>query len=138
MTQLSEKQGHISGNESAPGRVVKARFSAADMALLERAVEKTGWSVSDVLRAGVEVLAEMDMKTQYPITEEEIDLLSAEVASLNTNIRRIGVNLNQVARSLNMKQMRAVDATQQMLRITEELEGVLEACQLPTSSRTKC
>lgn len=108
------------------GRRIAARFSAADAAVVDGLAARLGLSPSAVLRAGVAALAaEVDGRRAAvpgPPTAVEQALIQARM-----EVRRIGVNVNQVTRKIHRREFGEADDADLLLSLVEDLTAAIEA-----------
>jgi len=107
-------------------RRVAARFDPADAAVLDGLAARLGLSPSAVLRAGVAALAAEVDGRRAPVPGPPTATEQA-LARVGMDVRRIGINVNQVVRKIHSGRVGEAGDDELLLSLVGELERAVKA-----------
>lgn len=111
-------------------RHLSLRLDTDTFLTIERLSKEYHVSRSEVIRQALSGSSKQASSIHYVDQDQartinkNIVSLGNELASINTNLRRIGINFNQLVKSLHMHQIQALQSNNRLLT-KEELDGLI-------------
>lgn len=112
---------------AASEKTVKSRFQKQDMDVLRELERDTGLNTSAILRAAVHQLkAAVDNPDVAAPTRRDMMDLHEICVELNRQVRKIGVNVNQIARATHQRSVSMDEAIADLDEFGSQLQKAID------------